>query len=154
MLLREARRRSGLTIRQLARRARTSHSAVAAYESGAKSPNSATIRRLVEACGFEIEQRLRPIAPFENRAQRGAIGRAVAARRLDLRVGDFPVAVDRESDLRGEIAGDLRPEPVRADETVHVRQIHGVREIATFECSDTRGARGDAIAGTILSSFV
>jgi transcriptional regulator with XRE-family HTH domain len=70
-LLRDARRRSGLTLRQLARRARTSHSAIAAYESGAKSPNSETLRRLVRACGFEIEQRLRPIGPFENRAQRG-----------------------------------------------------------------------------------
>jgi len=70
-LLREARRRSGLTIRQLARRAHTSHSAVAAYESGAKSPNSATLRRLIEACGFEVEPRLRPLAPFENRLQRG-----------------------------------------------------------------------------------
>ena len=70
-LLRDARRRSGLTIRQLARRAGTSHSAVAAYESGAKSPNSATLRRLVRACGFEIEPRLRPIAAFEDRRQRG-----------------------------------------------------------------------------------
>jgi len=70
-LLREARRRSGLTIRQLARRAHTSHSAVAAYESGAKSPNSATLRRLIQACGFEVEPRLRPLTPFENRLQRG-----------------------------------------------------------------------------------
>lgn len=70
-LLREARRRSGLSIRQLARRARTSHSAIAAYESGAKSPNSATLRRLIRACGFEIEPRLRPLAPFENRPERG-----------------------------------------------------------------------------------
>lgn len=70
-MLREARRRSGLTIRQLARRAHTSHSAIAAYESGAKSPNSATLRRLVRACGFEIEPHLRPLAPFENRPERG-----------------------------------------------------------------------------------
>jgi transcriptional regulator with XRE-family HTH domain len=70
-LLRDARRRSGLTLRQLARRARTSHSAIAAYESGAKSPNSATLCRLVRACGFEIEPQLRPISPVEDRAQRG-----------------------------------------------------------------------------------
>jgi transcriptional regulator with XRE-family HTH domain len=70
-LLREARRRSGLTIRQLARRAHTSHSAIAAYESGAKAPNSATLRRLIHACGFAVETRLRPLAPFENRPERG-----------------------------------------------------------------------------------
>jgi transcriptional regulator with XRE-family HTH domain len=84
-LLRTARRRSGLTIRQLARRARTSHSAIAAYESGAKAPNSATLARLVRACGFEIEPQLRPIAPFENRAQRGRELVEV----LDL-AGEFP----------------------------------------------------------------
>jgi hypothetical protein len=70
-VLKQARRRSGLTIRQLARRARTSHSAVAAYESGAKTPNTETLRRLIHACGFKIEPRLLPLAPFENRARRG-----------------------------------------------------------------------------------
>jgi transcriptional regulator with XRE-family HTH domain len=86
-LLRDARRRSGLTLRQLARRARTSHSAIAAYESGAKSPNSATLRRLVRACGFEIEPQLRPLAPFEDRSQRGRDLIEV----LDL-AGEFPSA--------------------------------------------------------------
>jgi transcriptional regulator with XRE-family HTH domain len=71
VVLAEARRRSGLTTRQLARRAGTSHSAVAAYESGAKAPNTATLRRLVRACGFEIEPRLHPVEPFEDRVKRG-----------------------------------------------------------------------------------
>src|SRR2546427_11697912 len=70
-LLARARHRSGLTIRQLACRAGTSHSAVAAYESGAKAPNTSTLDRLVRACGFEIESRLRPLSPFEDRARRG-----------------------------------------------------------------------------------
>jgi transcriptional regulator with XRE-family HTH domain len=70
-VLADARRRSGLTIRQLGRRARTSHSAIAAYESGAKAPNTTTLGRLINACGFEIEHRLRPLGEFENRAQRG-----------------------------------------------------------------------------------
>src|SRR5438132_3781047 len=70
-VLREARRRSGLTIRQLAVRAGTSHSAVAAYESGSKAPNTDTFRRLLLATGFELESRLRPVSPFEDRAKRG-----------------------------------------------------------------------------------
>jgi transcriptional regulator with XRE-family HTH domain len=70
-VLAEARHRSGLTTRQLARRARTSHSAIAAYESGAKAPNTATLERLVHACGFAIEHRLCALAEFENRAERG-----------------------------------------------------------------------------------
>ncbi|MHB1487829.1 MAG: helix-turn-helix domain-containing protein [Acidimicrobiales bacterium] len=67
----QARSRSGLTIRQLALRARTSHSAVAAYESGAKVPNAATLVRLVRACGFEMEAQLRALDGFEDRPQRG-----------------------------------------------------------------------------------
>jgi transcriptional regulator with XRE-family HTH domain len=70
-LLAEARHRSGLTIRQLARRAGTSHSAIAAYESGAKAPNTATLQRLVGACGFDIDARLRVRSPFEDRPRRG-----------------------------------------------------------------------------------
>lgn len=44
--LRERRQRLGLTQADLARRAGTSQSAVAAYESGAKAPSSATQQRL------------------------------------------------------------------------------------------------------------
>src|SRR5713101_4729647 len=70
-LLAEARRRSGLTIRQLAAHAGTSHSAIAAYETGARSPNTATLQRSVEACGFSVETRLHPVGPFEDRVRRG-----------------------------------------------------------------------------------
>jgi transcriptional regulator with XRE-family HTH domain len=55
----------------VARRAGTSHSAVAAYESGAKSPTAATLDRLVSACGFELVARLERTAPFDDRAARG-----------------------------------------------------------------------------------
>jgi transcriptional regulator with XRE-family HTH domain len=67
----DARRRAGLTIRDLARRAQTSHSAVSAYESGAKAPNTATLERIVEACGFNLKSELVPRGPFEDRVARG-----------------------------------------------------------------------------------
>jgi transcriptional regulator with XRE-family HTH domain len=67
----EARRRAGLSMRQLARRANTSHSAIAAYESGAKTPTTTTFSRLVHACGFDFEGQLRPSSGFEDRAERG-----------------------------------------------------------------------------------
>ncbi len=70
-LLRQARRRSGLTIRQLAARASTSHSAIAAYESGRRQPSSATEDRLLAACGFRVERRLRGLDQFEDRSARG-----------------------------------------------------------------------------------
>lgn len=59
MLLRDARRRAGLSLRDLASRANTSHSALAAYESGAKSPNTGTFVRIIESAGFAPDFELR-----------------------------------------------------------------------------------------------
>jgi transcriptional regulator with XRE-family HTH domain len=54
-LIRAARRRAGLTLRELARRARTSHSTLAAYEAGRTVPSVATLDRIVRAAGFDAD---------------------------------------------------------------------------------------------------
>lgn len=54
-LIREARRRAGLTLRALAERAGTSHSTLSAYESGAKVPTVTTLERVVRAAGFALD---------------------------------------------------------------------------------------------------
>ncbi len=64
-LLRTARRRAGLTLRELGQRAGTSHSTLAAYESGSKSPNVATLNRVLAAAGFAADVEL-------HRRQRGS----------------------------------------------------------------------------------
>lgn len=56
--LRSARREAGLSLRELAARAGTSHATVLAYEQGAKVPGAATFVRLLEACGYAMEIRL------------------------------------------------------------------------------------------------
>ena len=53
-LLREARLRAGLTQRELARRAKTSQSAIARWESGAVAPSFERLRELIRACGLEL----------------------------------------------------------------------------------------------------
>jgi transcriptional regulator with XRE-family HTH domain len=53
--IREIRRRSGLGLRELARRAGTSHATLHAYESGAKEPRLDTVARLAAAAGFALE---------------------------------------------------------------------------------------------------
>lgn len=53
-LLREARLRAGLTQQQLARRARTSQSAIARWESGAVQPSLERLQELIRACGLEV----------------------------------------------------------------------------------------------------
>lgn len=59
-LLRTARTRSGLTQRDLARRARTAQSVVARIEQGTTSPTWETLGRLVAAAGFQLEAMVGP----------------------------------------------------------------------------------------------
>jgi len=58
LLIRDARSRAGLTLRSLAAEAGTSHSTIAAYESGRKIPTTATLERIVRAAGFALDHRL------------------------------------------------------------------------------------------------
>ena len=61
-LLASARRRAGLTQRDLARRARTSQSVIARIECGATSPGWKTLLRLVSRAGFDLHVALKPRA--------------------------------------------------------------------------------------------
>lgn len=54
-LVRAARVRSGLSLRELARRSETSHSALAAYESGRTVPTVGTLDRILRAAGFAAD---------------------------------------------------------------------------------------------------
>ncbi len=58
-LVTRARGEKGMTQADLAARAGTSQSAVARYESGAATPSTATLTRLLRAAGFELEVRLK-----------------------------------------------------------------------------------------------
>lgn len=66
-LLRDARARTGLTQRELARRAGTAQSVVARIESGETSPTVRTLDRLLEAAGLRPEISLRA-APLDGAA--------------------------------------------------------------------------------------
>jgi transcriptional regulator with XRE-family HTH domain len=56
----EARRRSGLSRRELARRAGTSPATLAAYEAGRIAPSVDTLDRLLSAAGFDAAVALTP----------------------------------------------------------------------------------------------
>jgi len=57
-LVREARRRAGLTQTELGHRAGVPQSTIARIESGARIPSTGMVERLVGAAGFEIRARL------------------------------------------------------------------------------------------------
>lgn len=54
-LVREARRRAGLTQRELAERAGTTQSAIARLEGGRTSPSFETVLSLVRHCGLDLD---------------------------------------------------------------------------------------------------
>ena len=72
-LVKDARRRAGLTQRALAERAGTSQAAVARYEAGRTVPDVATLDRLLRACGYEL--RAEPAAGPDPRVDRSVIRR-------------------------------------------------------------------------------
>lgn len=73
-LIRSARTAAGLSLRDLAARAGTSHATIAAYESGRSSPNVATLDRVLRACGVALEAELAPRVGT-TAAERAARGR-------------------------------------------------------------------------------
>jgi uncharacterized protein len=58
-LLRQARKRAGLSQLDLAGRARATQSVISAYESGQRQPSIPALARLVDAAGFELTLGLR-----------------------------------------------------------------------------------------------
>ena len=58
-VIREARRRVGLSQAELGRRAEVTQSVVSAYESGARQPSVPTLTRLVDAAGLRLDLQVR-----------------------------------------------------------------------------------------------
>ena len=72
-VLRQARRRAGLTQRQLASKAGVPQPMVARIESGAVIPRVDTLDRLLEACGEGLESHPRPGRGLDRTVSRGLL---------------------------------------------------------------------------------
>ena len=59
-LVREARKRAGISQAELARRAGTTQSVISRLERGVTAPSMRTLSELVRACGFDLQVRLLP----------------------------------------------------------------------------------------------
>lgn len=59
-LVHEARKRAGLSQRELAERAGTTQSAIARLENGRMSPTLELVRRLIRCCGFQLDVSIVP----------------------------------------------------------------------------------------------
>jgi transcriptional regulator with XRE-family HTH domain len=81
-LIREARRRAGLTQAELAAKAGTSQSGVARWESGRTAVSLDDVIRLVRLCGFDLEVMLLP-RDDSDIAQAGRLAALTGQERLD-----------------------------------------------------------------------
>ncbi len=136
-LIRGARQDSGLTQRELAERAHTAQPAIATYESGARTPNIATLERLLHACDHDVEVLARP------RVRRGAASLAELAPVIadDLGAGSerdatrllFGFADDfRGSSRPGRIAL-IREEPPSTGDARFDAALAGIAELFAAE---------------------
>ena len=87
-LVREARRRAGLTQRELAERAGTTQSAIARLEGGATSPSFEKVLALVRHCGLDLTVMMADrdwddIWQASQRLKRSPQGRLEANKQLD-----------------------------------------------------------------------
>ena len=83
-LLRQARKRAGLSQVELSCRAGVPQSVISMYESGARQPSVPALSRLVAATGHELELRVRRAASPLRRL-RGPLGKRVRTHRSELK---------------------------------------------------------------------
>ena len=104
-LIKGARTAAGISQHDLARRAHTAQPAVAAYESGARTPGIATLERLLAACDHDLALAARP------RVRRGAATLAELAdtMRADLAAGREQDAVRLLFGFADDFRGSSRP---------------------------------------------
>ncbi len=109
-LVREARRRAGLTQAELGRRAGLAQSVVSAYESGSREPSVPMLVDLVHAAGFTVEINLAERRHGDHAPMHGVLGRRV--RRHARRIRDLATAHGVENvRVFGSVArGQERPD--------------------------------------------
>lgn len=97
-LVREARRRAGLTQRELAERAGTTQSSIARLERGRTNPSFELVLRLVRACGMDLHVQ---VVPYDD----SDIAQAEANLRqpVDARLDHLVHVVEQFRQLREEV---------------------------------------------------
>jgi predicted nucleotidyltransferase/DNA-binding XRE family transcriptional regulator len=106
-LLRQTRKRAGLSQAELAVRAGITQSVISAYESGHRQPSIPALAALIDAAGYDLALGLRP-RPARLRRLSGPVGRRVRRHRKDLVAAAAARGEDRpDSDV--DLLADLPP---------------------------------------------
>ena len=80
-LIREARRRAGLSQTELARRAAVAQSVISAYEADRREPGLGMLTKLIEAAGHELVVDVRPSTTLRRGVPDSRLGRRLRRRR-------------------------------------------------------------------------
>ena len=136
-LIRSARHAAGLTQLELAHRAHTAQPAVAAYESGTRTPNITTLERLLQACDHDVMLLARP------RMRRGAASLAELAPTITDDLGDnreqdavrllFGFADDFRGSTRPGRIALIRDEPPPTGDSRFDAALAGIAELFAAE---------------------
>lgn len=157
-LIRQARRAAGLSQADLARRARTSQSAVARYERAVATPSLATLERLLRACGRPLQLTMSAPRQSSSVARRMTVS---SGRRLLERNRRRLLAAARRNGAR---AVRLFGSAARGDESassdvdllVELEPDRTLLDLVAFQqdASDILGVRVDAATPEILRAGV
>jgi transcriptional regulator with XRE-family HTH domain len=133
-LIRDAREAAGITQLEVAERAGTTQPAVAAYESGARTPSLSTLARLLDATEHDVEVVASP------RMRRGAASLAELARTIeqDLEGGREQDALRLLFGFADDFRGSSRP---------------GAIQLIAEEPPDTGDSRFDAALAGVAEFF-
>jgi transcriptional regulator with XRE-family HTH domain len=136
-LIRDARRAADITQVELAERAATAQPAVAAYESGARTPNLATLQRLLGACEYDVEVLAHP------RLRRGAASLAELSKVIKEDLGRdrehdalrllFGFADDFRGSSRPGRVALMRDEPLPTGDARFDAALAGIAELFAIE---------------------
>jgi transcriptional regulator with XRE-family HTH domain len=96
-LLGAVRRRAGLSQRRLAVLAGLPQSTISRIERGAIDPRISTMRRLLQACGYDLEARPRPGKGVDRSLIRGRLQRSPLERLEDMAFASEAIAQLRRS---------------------------------------------------------
>ena len=97
-LVREGRKRAGLTQKELADRAGTTQSAIARLEAGRTSPTLEAVERLLRLCGFQL---IVELAPYDDSDVVQAEARLRQS--VDERIAEMEAGVRAVTELRAAV---------------------------------------------------
>jgi len=144
-LLKEARRRAGLTQVELARRAAIAQSVISAYETGSRQPSLPTLQRLVSATGMQLAVSIRGPVSLRERLT-GPLGKEVFRQRRQIK---RIVAANGASNVRvfGSVARGQDTPVSDVDLLVDLASGTGLVGLGRLEreLTDLLGARVDVV---------